>query len=79
MGLMWRLGSGPPLNCLSVQNFTAARPSGEPSAATTRLECIGFHGRSRGALWTNPAVVKGDGQFLKARLLAAETLITSYL
>jgi hypothetical protein len=40
VGLTFRFKAAVPLNFLLVQNFTAAKPSGSPSAVTARLECI---------------------------------------
>jgi len=40
VGLMCRWSSERPLNCFLVQNFTAARLSGKPSAVAIRLECM---------------------------------------
>jgi len=40
-GINMALSSEVPLNCILVQNFTAATPSRNPFAVTTRLERIG--------------------------------------
>src|SRR3954447_20734918 len=40
VGLTFRFRAAVPLNFFLVQNFTAARPSGSPSAVTARLACI---------------------------------------
>jgi hypothetical protein len=40
VGLTFRLRAAVPLNFFLVQNFTAARPSGSPSAVTARLAGI---------------------------------------
>ena len=40
VGLTFRFRALVPLNFFLVQNFTAARPSGSPSAVTARLACI---------------------------------------
>jgi hypothetical protein len=40
VGLTFLLSALVPLNFFLVQNFTAARPSGGPSAVTARLACI---------------------------------------